>query len=474
MEYPYYNLYQKFDKYRFDYLVKNYKKTIEYTIPKTIKNHDSIEMFDNKYIFIKEDWDANEELNQITDIFTEKCRVMCKFGDKISPFEYWNKNKHWIMKQNVSDSVNTKNQIILKKIRDTIYHKTKLCNNFRISVSLTVLEFFGAKRWLDISAGWGDRLIAAIGANLERYVGVDPNDCLQEYYKEIIDTVADTDKRNRFTILQGGFEKIELPNEKFDIVFSSPPFFDLEVYSTSRDDSLLNYSTKKQWYHNFLIPSLDKAIYHLDKNGWLVLYMGEGGGEKVLDKMIDHINEKMTYMGKIYYYYPEQYKPRSMLVWKNIMNASLSPLERSRLVSFPKEKKSNHLQRYMIGKGDYKKIVSLSANDNDNQIYIFKISMFDINQIVFSDTYLKDFIKKNIDNHKFINYKSENPLTNYQGDIPLLITKLDKTPSYCILVNNYVEKLNIESMLRYGNININIFSNDYIKGDIQIIYQSFQ
>lgn len=112
----------------------------------------------------------------MTDYFTEECRIHCNFKKFDSPFEAWNKNKKELLEQT--------NDIL--ELRDLMFSRFKMCNNFRITVALTILEIFSPKKWLDISAGWGDRLLAAIGYGVDRYFSADPNPCLTDKYKEII------------------------------------------------------------------------------------------------------------------------------------------------------------------------------------------------------------------------------------------------------------------------------------------------
>jgi len=284
---------------KFEALVRNVKTVI---INESL-NLPNLEKYLGNYLLLQEDWHKNEELNNITDCFTEECRIKCKFGKYPSPLEYWQSNKLNLFKI-TSDP---------RKLRELLYSQTKLCNNFRISVALSILQIFHAKKWLDISAGWGDRLIAAIAYNVDRYVSVDPNPCLFKGYKQIIDTLASN--KQKYTIIQGGFEQVTLPDEKFDLVFSSPPFFDLEDYSNSQDDSLHKYKQKDEWYNKFLIPSLDKAYNYLELGGHLVLYMGEGIKTNYISEMIAHVSAKMKYEGIIYYYYPDKMIPRAMYVW---------------------------------------------------------------------------------------------------------------------------------------------------------------
>lgn len=308
-DYPYYKNYYSLTYTSFINMIKNFNPIIVNNINEiNSKNKRSLEKCDGKYMLIKEDWDKNEELNNITDLFTEECRVKCVFGNNISPYEYWEKNKINLLKSTYTDN---------NKLRDIIYKNTKLCNNFRISVALTVLNIFWAKRWLDISAGWGDRLIAAIAYNLQLYCAVDPNECLHKYYNNIINTlVPDEDKRSNYIMIKGGFEHVELPNYTFDLVFSSPPFFDMEIYSDSKDDSYVKYKDHDAWFNNFLMASIKKAFKYLEKNGHLVLYMGESHTSKYIPNMISQVSKFMDYKGIIYYYYPSVMKFRQLFVWQ--------------------------------------------------------------------------------------------------------------------------------------------------------------
>ena len=62
-----------------------------------------------------------------------------------------------------------------------------MCNNFQVIITMNIYKYFKAKRILDSSAGWGDRLVAAITSGIE-YVGVDPAKCQKPLYHKIIKT----------------------------------------------------------------------------------------------------------------------------------------------------------------------------------------------------------------------------------------------------------------------------------------------
>jgi 16S rRNA G966 N2-methylase RsmD len=306
LDYPYYNLYYKFSKKDFLKEVKDYIPKIYEEIPKNISKYNHIEKYNKKYFIIKETYNDTKNINNITDYFSEKVRINCRFGNYISPQDYWNKNKRYIIEKSIK-----KYKILnVYNIREIIYENTKLCNNFRITVALTILNYFKPKKWLDISAGWGDRLISALLYKIKLYVSCDPNLDLHPCYNEMINTFATPSKKNNFIIYKNGFLEAPLPNEKFDIVFSSPPFFTLEKYSSYNENSLTKISTEKEWCDKFFIPSLMKAYKYLKKDGHIILYMG--GSPYVMEKM--HFLDKiMEYKGIIYFY---EKKPRGMFVWK--------------------------------------------------------------------------------------------------------------------------------------------------------------
>jgi len=267
-----------------------------------------------QYYIIKSAWNDNIELNSLTDYFTEPCRIQCTFKNRQSPLEYWNKNRQSIL----ASLKNKHQQSTIHNLQEEIYIRNKPCNNFRISVCLEVLNLFKPKKWLDISAGWGDRLLSALlyaqlNTQFQMYCGVDPNPCLHPYYQEMIQTFTTTKKAN-YILIQDGFETAKLPDTKFDLVFSSPPFFDLEIYSKANANSLVKYKGEDGWFNGFLMPSLNKANEYLENDGHLVLYMGESQGTKYIPKMVELMNARMKNIGM--FYYTDSVKIREFFCWR--------------------------------------------------------------------------------------------------------------------------------------------------------------
>jgi len=306
LEYPYYFLYIPFNKKNILKDVKNYIPTIYHSIPNELLKY-KLQHFDNTYFIIKENFLETEFINNTTDYFTEKIRVKCKFGNHLSPLEYWTKNKKIIIEKTLQKY----HQINIHTLRETIYYNSKLCSNFRITVCMTILNYFKPKKWLDISAGWGDRLLSAIFCKIKYYEATDPNLDLHEGYDEIKRTFLTEKKRQNYIIHKNGFLEANIQNKNFDIVFTSPPFFTLEKYSTHPENSLKKHKTEQNWTTQFFIPSLIKSFNLLKKNGYMILYMG--GSTEVMNSMHNLLSKLMEYKGIIYFY---EKNPRAIYVWQ--------------------------------------------------------------------------------------------------------------------------------------------------------------
>ena len=261
---------------------------------------------------IRAPWAASRELNDVTDFFSEKCRVQCSFLGHPSPATYWDQHR---------DEIVRRHRATKEDIREIMYMSTRMCNNFRISVAITVLRMFRARRWLDISAGWGDRLIAALlTESVERYCGVDPNPCLHPVYTEMIRRFDREPRRKRYVLIEGGFENARLPaGQTYDLVFTSPPFFDLETYSDGPADSLVAHKRdENRWYNGFLLPSLRKAHDALEPGGHMVLYIGESRGTSYVRRARSELGKLMKDCGSLYY---EDGKViREFFVWRKMEN----------------------------------------------------------------------------------------------------------------------------------------------------------
>lgn len=274
---------------------------------KTIETDGKFKTYD-----IEINYEIDKEHNRLTDYFTETCRVLCIFkGNKLSPFDYYQKNKGYILRKSTRNGY-----FDYDKFEDTMYNSVRLCNNFQISIIMGIFNYFKPKRVLDSSAGWGDRLICSMAYGTS-YVGVDPSPCLKPLYTKIIDTLAPISKleKSDYVIINKPFEQITKTElgEKFDLSFTSPPFFDLEIYSDDENQSVSSFSNEQRWIKYFLNVLADINIHYLKKNAYFVIYVPEY--KEFMDYMASRKDVK--YCGEIYYHYSHNVnKKRKILVWK--------------------------------------------------------------------------------------------------------------------------------------------------------------
>ena len=274
-----------------------------------------------------------DDISKITDYFSEKCRVQCSFKNKPPPIEKFKKLQN--------------NPIFREggytKIEQFLYDNARGCNNFDVKVVLSVLRYFKPKRMLDFSAGWGDRLIGAMAYGCD-YDGVDPSECLHPKYQEMISTLLPPSKRGKYRMFKTGFEDFTSSStaftsskrngskkgeKKYDLVFTSPPFFDLEVYENEKSQSISKFNTLEKWKQNFLIPAMEKSVSALEMNGHLVIYVSDYTTES--GKRIQYVRDMkrkvrelgMTYQGNVCFSNKDDLnRVRVIYFWKKLTSFS--------------------------------------------------------------------------------------------------------------------------------------------------------
>lgn len=126
---------------------------------------------------------------------------------------------------------------------------------------------------LNPCAGWGGRLLGIASCLFHdiEYVETDPQ----------TDTFNGLVKLKQFLRLGDNFKQYNLPFEElpveadyFDFVFTSPPYFDTERYSTEDTQSYKRYNSFEIWRDKFLKPMIDKILYCMKHGGKCLLNVG--------------------------------------------------------------------------------------------------------------------------------------------------------------------------------------------------------
>jgi tRNA1(Val) A37 N6-methylase TrmN6 len=127
-------------------------------------------------------------------------------------------------------------------------------------------------RTLDFSAGYGGRLIGFLSASSgKEYVGIEP---LSDSYRGLLRLVELFGKDKIVRLHHAPFEDIDIEVDSFDLVFSSPPYYDLEEYGNEPTQSIIRYSEYREWLDRFWFVVLRKSVEALRDGGHLAVSLG--------------------------------------------------------------------------------------------------------------------------------------------------------------------------------------------------------
>ena len=139
---------------------------------------------------------------------------------------------------------------------------------YRTVTSKAIIQFFHAKRVLDPCTGWGGRLLGCLAAGTgTEYVGCEPDPNTGKGLRNILsDHALPADVRARATVIQKPAEVALLEDiasmEKFDMILTSPPYFNLELY-TAGEQSTNKYPTWEIWTEQWLKPVIRLSLSYL-------------------------------------------------------------------------------------------------------------------------------------------------------------------------------------------------------------------
>lgn len=240
-------------------------------------------LFRNLPVTIQGSRSTKDSVDVLSDHFIEDVRLKSKRYDQPqSILECWEIDT--CLKEIIKKAL-TKEKITPQSMRDSIYESIAETKVFNPTWAKAILKLvlLGAttgqdnnllvgKKWLDISAGWGDRLLTAMALDME-YTGFDPNIELIKGHSEMIHRFGNP---NIHHVIYEPFETAIIPGGPYDVVFTSPPFFTIEEYAHGQfGQSIVSYPKYDQWMVKFLFTSLEKAWNNLKDGGYFILHLGD-------------------------------------------------------------------------------------------------------------------------------------------------------------------------------------------------------
>lgn len=360
LQFPYKNLlmtqqeikdrFNRLKKYKYKVIATKYRHRNKFNLPPHFLN------YKGKPLLLPFKASNYENYDLISDYFQEEARMKClRFREQHTPYQYFENELPNIIKKAHSQY----GKVNAHSMREAIFQLSNECSSFRPTVIVSVIQMFKSKCLLDISSGWGDRLIGAMAADVDFYFGCDPNPDLHAGYQEMIRFFGKDKKK--FQIEESPFEKANIPDKPYDLIMTSPPYFDIEIYRPDDPRQSVYQKNLQSWLHSFMFVALKKAWSKLIVGGYLVLNINNKGNK---DRMVEPIIYFMNKMSNADYYGCISYgefkgenvrNPQPMWIWRK----THKDLKRKRMVggSSNKSKRSTSQSKRNSKRSSKKKSV---------------------------------------------------------------------------------------------------------------------
>lgn len=193
--------------------------------------------------------------------------------NKLSPFNFWNKDEK--LKELIKNRLKYAELISNETMRRGIKILCKAPTNFNSGIAKLIYDKFCPQNSIvyDFCGGWGGRLVGAFCSNkVKKYIANDVS----------IKTINSLEKLGLWlnTKFPERLLEIELYSksshileleESVDLIFTSPPYFNKEIYSNDKNQSINLFLNYDEWFNNYLLKSVELAIKTLKSNGYLIL-----------------------------------------------------------------------------------------------------------------------------------------------------------------------------------------------------------
>ena len=270
--------------------------------------------------------------NRVSDYFMRKLRWSCpSYGHK-SPIEVWENGEAkeiWgvlgVLWRGVNgthfndDGECTAGDLSSNSYAVAFRLGSYIATQFKPIVAKSVYEMTDAKRVLDTSMGWGDRLAGFFASSATEYIGCDPNPNTFKIYKTMAVEYSNI-LSNDHTITADIEDYFELVGDKksikiyrcgaenlpwdsisdIDCAFTSPPYFSTERYNEGgdkeSDQSWSKFNEYNNWRDDFYLPVAKHSFESLSDKGFLIVNIMDPKIKGVryysCDELVDSLKDK--------------------------------------------------------------------------------------------------------------------------------------------------------------------------------------
>ena len=263
---------------------------------------------------------APSTYNNVSNYFHQELRLNCSSYSFKAPLDVWYNGTAkdiWRCLGPIWRGINNMKTVLVEgkeelrggKLSEASYMSafrlgTYIATQFKPNVAKTIYQLTNAKKVLDTSCGWGDRLAGFFASDAEEYIGCDPNpNTYKQYMKQIELYNSFLTKPKKVTIYNTGAEDLPWDTIKdVDCSFTSPPYFSTEEYNKGgekeENQSWFKFNEYEKWRDDFFLP-VSKKCFEVSKHT-LINIMDptiKGKRYKSCDEVVDMLKD--NFIGQI-------------------------------------------------------------------------------------------------------------------------------------------------------------------------------
>jgi len=190
------------------------------------------------------------------------------------PMSYWNNEKKF--RAFIQNRLKYSERITDASIRTGMQLKG-VPANFNPLIAKYIYEHYLKENGitLDFSAGYGGRLLGFLASKIDgTYIGYEPYSKSYQSLKALSEDSSELfNCKKKVKLINSPFED---SNRKHavDLIFSSPPYFDLERYSDEETQSIIQYPEYEPWLESFWGYLVKRCYSMLSDKGFFIYSIG--------------------------------------------------------------------------------------------------------------------------------------------------------------------------------------------------------
>jgi len=164
----------------------------------------------------------------------------------------------------------------LSELKRGVYFCLGLTKNtmYRPQMAKLICDTYKPQLVLDPCAGWGGRMLGVVASGAH-YYAFEPNTTTYDNLVKLSKFLGIEDKVTLICDDALQMDKYSIP--KVDLMLTSPPYFNLEVYCKEETQSVTNYGNYQDWSQFFFKELIRLCTYKLTKDGHSCWNVGRTG-----------------------------------------------------------------------------------------------------------------------------------------------------------------------------------------------------